>query len=207
MSKEIINLEPKAVWENFYKLTQVPRPSKKEEKIQAFMVDFGKSLGLITEKDSVGNVLIRKPATPGMENRKGVILQGHLDMVPQKNSDKVHDFEKDPIETRIDGEWVKANGTTLGADNVMGVAATMAILESKDIPHGLIEALFTTDEETGMTGAFGLQPGYLKGDILMNLDSEDEGELYVGCAGGIDVSATKKYTEENSPRGMTAYRI
>src|SRR5664279_244981 len=207
MSKDILNLEPKALWKNFYSLTQIPRPSKKEVQVQEFAVNFGKNLGLETIQDEVGNVIIRKPATPGMENRKGVVLQGHLDMVPQKNSDKNHDFEKDPIETRIDGEWVKANGTTLGADNGMGVAAAMAILEAKDLQHGMVEALFTIDEETGMTGAFGLQPGYLKGDILMNLDSEDEGELYVGCAGGIDVSATKKYTEENSPRGMTAYRI
>ena len=141
-----------------------------------------------------------------MENRKGVILQAHLDMVPQKNSDKKHDFEKDPIETLIDGDWVKANGTTLGSDNGIGVAAALAVLASKDIPHGPLEALFTIDEETGMTGAFGLKKGLLHGDILMNLDSEDEGELYVGCAGGIDVSAVKKYAEEKSPGGMAAYQ-
>src|ERR1035437_382676 len=161
MAKEIINLEPKAVWENFYKLTQVPRPSKKEEKIQAFLFDFGKSRGLVTEKDSVGNILIRNPATPGMENRKGIILQGHLDMVPQKNSGTAHDFEKDPIDAWIDGEWVRARGTTLGADNGIGVASAMAVLASKDLVHGPIEALFTCDEETGMTGAFGLQPNWL----------------------------------------------
>ncbi len=142
-----------------------------------------------------------------MENRKGVIFQTHLDMVPQKNSDKKHDFEKDPIETIIDGEWVKANGTTLGADNGIGVASTMAVLASKDIVHGPLEALFTIDEETGMTGVFGLKKGLLKGDILMNLDSEDEGELYVGCAGGVDVSITKDYAEEKSPKGMVAYKI
>ena len=142
-----------------------------------------------------------------MENRKGVIFQTHLDMVPQKNSDKKHDFEKDPIETIIDGEWVRANGTTLGSDNGIGVAATMAVLASKDIPHGPLEALFTIDEETGMTGVFGLKKGLLKGDILMNLDSEDEGELYVGCAGGIDVSTKKNYAEEKSPTGMAAYKM
>jgi dipeptidase D len=167
MSNDILNLEPNRLWHHFYSLTQIPRPSKKEERIREFIISFGKNLGLETIVDEVGNVIIRKPATPGMENRKGVVLQGHLDMVPQKNSDKVHNFEKDPIEPLIDGEWVKANGTTLGADNGMGVAAAMAILESTVIPHGLIEALFTTDEETGMTGAFGIKPGFLKGDILM----------------------------------------
>ena len=157
---------------------------------------------LETMADKVGNVIIRKkPATKGMENRKGVILQAHLDMVPQKNSDKKHDFKKDPIETVVDGEWVKANGTTLGSDNGIGVAASLAVLASKDIVHGPIEALFTIDEETGMTGVFGLEKGILKGDILMNLDSEDEGELYVGCAGGIDVSAKKDYArKKNRPR-------
>ena len=166
MSKDILNLEPKALWKNFYSLTQIPRPSKHEEKVMEFAVKFGKDLGLETIVDEVGNVIIRKPATPGMENRKGVILQGHLDMVPQKNSDTAHDFEKDPIDAFIDGEWVKAKGTTLGGDNGMGVAAAMAILESKDIPHGPVEALFTCDEETGMTGAFGLKAGLLKGDTF-----------------------------------------
>lgn len=207
MSKDILNLEPSRLWNHFYSLTQIPRPSKKEEKIQEFMVNFGKSLGLETIKDEVGNVIIRKPATPGMENRKGVILQGHLDMVPQKNSDKVHDFEKDPIEPVIDGEWVRANGTTLGADNGMGVAAAMAILESKNIQHGPVEALFTCDEETGMTGAFGLKPGLLKGDILMNLDSEDEGELYIGCAGGTNGNISISYSEVAVPAGMAAMKI
>jgi dipeptidase D len=207
MSKDILNLEPNRLWHHFYSLTQIPRPSKKEEKIREFIISFGKNLGLETIVDEVGNVIIRKPATPGMENRKGVILQGHLDMVPQKNSDKVHDFEKDPIEPVIDGEWVKANGTTLGADNGMGVAATMAILESKDIPHGLVEALFTTDEETGMTGAFGLKPGFLKGDILMNMDSEDEGELYIGCAGGTNANIKFTYSETQVPAGVTAFKI
>ena len=204
---DIRNLEPKLLWNYFHELTQIPRPSKKEEKIIAHMKEFGRKLNLDTSVDSVGNVLIRKPATKGMENRKGVIFQTHLDMVPQKNSDKKHDFEKDPIETIVDGEWVRANGTTLGSDNGIGVAATMAVLASKDIAHGPIEALFTIDEETGMTGVFGLKKGLLHGDILMNLDSEDEGELYVGCAGGIDVSAKKDYAEEKSPKGMAAYKI
>ncbi len=207
MSNEIIKLEPREVWENFYKLTQVPRPSKKEEKIQAFMVNFGKSLGLITEKDAVGNVIIRKPATPGMENRKGIILQGHLDMVPQKNNATAHDFEKDPIDAYIDGEWVRARGTTLGADNGIGVASAMAVLASKSLVHGPIEALFTCDEETGMTGAIGLQPKVLKGDILLNMDSEEEGELYVGCAGGINANIEFEYDEVIVPEGVTPFKL
>ena len=207
MSKEILNLEPKSLWENFYSLTQIPRPSKHEEKIQVFMVAFGKSLGLETEKDEVGNVMIRKPATPGMENRKGIVMQGHLDMVPQKNSDTKHDFEKDPIDAWIDGEWVKARGTTLGADNGMGVAAAMAVLAAKDLVHGPVEALFTCDEETGMTGAFGLKPGWLKGDILLNMDSEDEGELYVGCAGGMNANIEFEYDEMIVPKGYSSYKL
>ncbi|NVN95161.1 MAG: aminoacyl-histidine dipeptidase [Bacteroidetes bacterium] len=207
MSKEILNLEPKAIWKHFYSLTQIPRPSGHEAACIAFMKKFGEDLGLETVVDPVGNVIIRKPATPGMESRKGVVLQGHLDMVPQKNSDKNHDFEKDPIETIIDGEWVRANGTTLGADNGMGVAAAMAILEAKDLQHGMVEALFTIDEETGMTGAFGLQAGYLKGDILMNLDSEDEGELYIGCAGGTNGNITYTYAETDVPANSTAYKL
>ena len=207
MSNEIINLEPKAVWENFYQLTQVPRPSKHEEKIQDFMMKFGKSLGLVTEKDVVGNVVIRKPATPGMEKRKGIVMQGHLDMVPQKNNDTKHDFEKDPIDAWIDGEWVKARGTTLGADNGMGVAAAMTVLASKTLVHGPIEALFTCDEETGMTGAFGLQAGWLKGDILLNMDSEDEGELYVGCAGGVNGNIEFEYDEMIVPKGYSSYKL
>lgn len=207
MAQEIIKLEPKAVWENFYKLTQVPRPSKKEEKIQAFMMNFGKSLGLVTEKDGVGNVIIRKPATPGMENRKGIILQGHLDMVPQKNNATTHDFEKDPIDAFIDGEWVRARGTTLGADNGIGVASAMAVLAAKDLVHGPIEALFTCDEETGMTGAIGLQPKVLKGDILLNMDSEEEGELYVGCAGGINANIEFEYDEVIVPEDVTPFKL
>ncbi len=207
MNKEIYNLEPKAVWKHFYSLTQVPRPSKHEDKIQEFMVNFGKELGLETFKDETGNVIIKKPATPGMEDRKGVILQGHLDMVPQKNSDKNHDFKTDPIEAYIDGEWVTANGTTLGADNGIGVAAAMAVLSSKDLQHGPIEALFTCDEETGMTGALGLKSGVLEGDILLNMDSEDEGELYIGCAGGIDIDARFEYTPEKASDNKKAYKL
>jgi dipeptidase D len=193
---DIRNLEPKQLWSYFYDITQIPHPSKKEERIINYMKDFGKKHSLETTVDPVGNVIIRKPATKGMENLKGVIFQTHLDMVPQKNNNKKHDFEKDPIETIIDGEWVKANGTTLGSDNGIGVAATMSVLSSKDLVHGPVEALFTIDEETGMTGAFGLKKGLLNGDILMNLDSEDEGELYVGCAGGMDVNIMKNYAEE-----------
>ncbi len=202
-----MNLEPKALWKNFYDLTQIPRPSKKEEKIRAFLKKFGEGLGLETIQDEVGNIIIRKPATPGMEDRKGVVLQGHMDMVPQANSDKNHNFETDPIEAYIDGDWVTANGTTLGADNGMGVAAAMAILEAKDIEHGPVEALITTDEETGMTGAFGLEAGVLHGDILMNLDSEDEGELYVGCAGGVDANISFDAAYEAAPAGMKAYKM
>lgn len=204
---EIKNLQPVEVWKNFHALTMIPRPSKKEAAVIAFMKKFGENLGLDTLVDEVGNVIIKKPATPGMENRKTVVLQGHLDMVPQKNSDKVFDFTKDPIQPIIEGEWVTADGTTLGADNGIGVAAAMAVLESKTLKHGPVEALFTIDEETGMTGAFGLKPGLLNGDILINMDSEDEGEMYVGCAGGIDVNAEKDYNEEAVPEGMTAYRV
>ena len=177
------------------------------EKITEFLVNFGKELGLESFVDEVGNVIIRKPATPGMENRKGVILQAHMDMVPQKNNDTVHDFEKDPIETYVDGDWVKAKGTTLGADNGLGVAAIMAVLEAKDLKHGPLEALITKDEETGMFGAFGLKPGTLQGEILLNLDSEDEGELYIGCAGGLNIAATLEYKEEAPEAGFVARQI
>jgi len=206
MSKEILSLQPARLWQHFYDLTQIPRPSKKERKAVEFVAEFGKKLGLFTEVDSVGNVLIRKPATKGMENRKAVILQGHLDMVPQKNSDKQHDFEKDPIDAYIDGEWVRARGTTLGADNGIGAAAAMAILEAKDIEHPALEGLFTVDEETGMTGAFAVKPNWLQGDILMNLDSEDEGELCVGCAGGLDGSFSATYEEQTAVAGA-AYKL
>lgn len=203
----IKDLNPQLVWKNFYDLTQIPRPSKKEEKAVEFMYNYGKSLGLETYKDEVGNIIIRKPATPGMENLKGVILQGHIDMVPQKNADTVHDFEKDPIQTYIDGEWVKAKGTTLGADNGIGVAMGMAVLESKDLKHGPIELLVTIDEETGLTGAGALKPGLLQGEILINLDSEDEGELCVGCAGGLDMSATADYERKEHPEGWDCWSL
>ncbi len=203
----IKSLKPESLWNNFYELTQIPRPSKKEEKAAAFAKAFGEKLGLETIVDKAGNVIIRKPASPGMENLMGVVLQGHLDMVPQKNSDKNHDFEKDPIETIIDGEWVKANGTTLGADNGIGVAAAMAVLQDKTLKHGPLEVLLTIDEETGMTGAFELKPGLLKSDILINLDSEDEGELYIGCAGGMNTTGILKYKEEAVPTGTVAFKV
>ena len=207
MTKVLNGLKPAGLWNHFEDLCAIPHPSKHEEKIREHIVAWAKGLGLYTVVDEVGNVIIRKPATPGMENRKGIVLQGHIDMVPQKNNDTAHDFEKDPIVPRIDGEWVKATGTTLGADNGIGVAATMAVLEATDLVHGQVEALFTIDEETGMTGAFGLQAGVLTGDILMNLDSEDEGELYVGCAGGTNANLTFHYTEEATPANSEAFLV
>ena len=204
---DIRDLEPKLLWKYFHEITQIPRPSKKEERMTEYMKKFGNDNGLETIVDETGNVVIRKPATKGMENRKGIVLQGHLDMVPQKNSDKKFDFEKDPIETLIDQGWVTANGTTLGADNGIGVAAAMAVLTDPDLVHGPVEALFTIDEETGMTGAKNLKKGMLKGEILINMDSEDEGELYVGCAGGVDVSALRDYRQEKTPAGVTAYNL
>jgi dipeptidase D len=207
MNTKLEVLTPSGIWRNFKNLTQIPRPSKKEARIIEYVKKFGENLGLETLVDSVGNVIIRKPATPGMENRKGVIFQSHLDMVPQKNSDKTHDFEKDPIEAYIDDDWVKANGTTLGADNGVGVAAMLLILESKDLKHGPVECLFTIDEETGMTGAFALKSGVLKGDILLNLDSEDEGELYIGCAGGMDANIEFDYVSAPVPSDHIAYEI
>lgn len=205
--KEIKDIEPKEVWQIFDQMLQIPRPSKHEEKIQDWALNFGKNLGLETFKDEVGNVIIRKPATPGMENRKGVVLQGHLDMVPQKNSDKAHDFAVDPIDAFVDGDWVTANGTTLGADNGIGVSASLAVLASKNLKHGPLEVLLTATEETGMNGANGIKKGVLKGDILINTDSEDEGELYVGCAGGEDVNFTFKYKEEEAPVDVSAFKL
>jgi len=207
MSNEIRNLEPKALWNKFADLNAVPRPSKKEERVIAFMKDFGKSLGLETIEDEVGNVIIKKPATPGMENRKTVVMQSHLDMVHQKNADTVFDFDTQGIEMYVDGDWVRAKGTTLGADNGLGVATIMAILESKDIPHPAIEALFTIDEETGMTGAMGLKGGLLNGEILLNLDTEEDDEIDIGCAGGVDVTAERGYEEEDVPENSLAYNI
>ncbi|TVZ55709.1 dipeptidase D [Lutibacter sp. Hel_I_33_5] len=207
MSTEVRNQEPKIVWNHFADLNAVPRPSKKEERVIQFMVDFGKNLNLATIVDSVGNVIITKPATSGMENRKTVVLQSHLDMVHQKNSDTIFDFDSEGIKMIVDGDWVKAEGTTLGADNGLGVAAIMSILSSTDIPHPNIEALFTIDEETGMTGAMGLEGGILKGDILLNLDTEEDDEIGMGCAGGVDVTATRNYTLEETPKNTTGYSI
>jgi len=207
MSTSIRELEPKEVWNRFADINGVPRPSKKEQKITAFMVDFGKKLGLETTSDATGNVIIRKPATAGLEHKKPIILQSHLDMVCQKNNDTVFDFDNQGIETYIDGDWVRAKGTTLGADNGMGVAAIMAILESKTIAHPAIEALFTTDEETGMTGAKKLSSDALKGEILLNLDTELDTEIEIGCAGGVDVSAYHDYSEEATPTDVVAYQL
>lgn len=207
MTKEIRNIAPKTVWNHFSDLNAVPRPSKKEEKIIQFMVDFGSRLQLDTSVDKVGNVIIKKPASPGMEDRKTIVMQGHLDMVHQKNAETTFDFEKEGINMFVDGDWVKAKGTTLGADNGLGVAAIMAVLSSTTIEHPAIEALFTIDEETGMTGAMGLQPNVLKGEILLNLDTEEDDEIGIGCAGGIDITATKKYIQDPLPKNTTAFNI
>ena len=207
MNSDIRNLEPKALWNNFADLNAVPRASKKEERVIAFMVEFGKKLGFETVIDPVGNVIIKKPATSGMENRKTIIMQSHLDMVHQKNNDTLFDFNSEGIKMLIDGDWVKADGTTLGADNGLGVATIMSVLESTEIEHPAIEALFTIDEETGMTGAMGLEAGYLSGEILLNLDSEDDDEIGVGCAGGIDITASKKYKPENTQENVSGYKI
>jgi len=207
MNTEILKLQPAIVWQYFKEILEIPRPSKKEEKVVAYLLKFGKEQNLETVQDEIGNVLIRKPATKGMENVKSVVLQSHIDMVCEKNSDKVHDFDNDPIESIIDGEWVTANDTTLGADDGIGVAAQLAILASEDIEHGPIECLFTIDEETGLTGAFGLKPGFLQSTILLNLDSEDEGELFVGCAGGQDTQAWLPFDYEETPEGFIAFKI
>lgn len=203
----IKDLEPKELWNNFYSMTQCPRPSKHEEVVRAMLVDFAKKNNIECEVDAIGNIIMRKPATPGMENRRGVILQAHVDMVPQKNNDKVHDFVKDPITTVIKGEWVWADGTTLGADNGIGAAAAMTVLASKTLQHGPVEALFTIDEETGMTGAEHLAKGVMKGDLLLNLDSETEGELYVGCAGGVDATMHIPTAYEAAPKDYCAIRL
>jgi len=197
----IKDLAPQVVWNNFYNLTLIPRPSKHEGKVIEYLYNWGVSHGFETINQGGGNIIIRVPATPGMENRRGVIIQGHMDMVPQKTSDSSHDFLTDPINAYIDGEWVTADRTTLGADNGMGVALGLAAVEDPSVKHGPIEILVTYDEETGMTGAGYLEPGILKGDILMNLDSEQEGELCVGCAGGLDVSASFKYLKYKTPAG------
>ncbi len=207
MSQEIRNLEPKALWNKFADLNAVPRPSKREDRVIAFMKDFGNSLGLETFEDEIRNVIVRKPATTGMENRKPIVLQGHLDMVHQKNSDTNFDFDTQGIDMYVDGDWVRARGTTLGADNGLGVAMIMAILESNTIKHPAIEALFTIDEETGMTGALNLKGGILKGEILLNMDTEEDDEIDIGCAGGIDVTATRSYHEEETPENSVGYSI
>jgi len=204
---EVKNLEPREIWENFAALNAVPRPSKKEERVIQFMVDFGKSLGLKTETDKIGNIIIKKPATPGMEDRHTVILQSHVDMVHQKNSDTVFDFDVEGIRMIVDGDWVRADGTTLGADNGIGVATIMGLLASTDIKHPALEAMFTVDEETGMTGAMELEPAYYDGKILLNLDTEDDDELSIGCAGGIDTNTSYDYTREATPIDTVTYTI
>jgi len=200
-------LKPQEVWKNFYALTQIPRPSGVKKEISDFLANYGRSLGLETIQEEIGNVIIRKPASKGYENKPGVILQAHMDMVPQKNSDKVFDFEKDAIQAYVDGEWVRADGTTLGADDGIGVAAAMAVLADNSLEHPALEAFFTADEETGMYGAQALQGGVLKGSTLLNLDCETEGELYIGCAGGVDAEATFHYTPVPVPEGDVALRL
>jgi dipeptidase D len=207
MSSEIRQLHPQSLWNHFVDLNAVPRPSKKEERVIEFMKNFGTQLGLETFEDDIRNVIIRKPATKGMENRKSIVLQSHLDMVHQKNNDTVFNFDEEGINMIIDGDWVRANGTTLGADNGIGVATIMAILASSDIHHPAIDALFTIDEETGMTGALNLKGGILKGEILLNLDTEQDDEIDIGCAGGIDVTAKRSYQEENIPVDHIGYTL
>ncbi|MGE4289851.1 MAG: aminoacyl-histidine dipeptidase [Salinivirgaceae bacterium] len=200
-------LEPKDVWHYFGEICQVPRPSKKEEKIIAYLMDFGKKHNLETKTDAAGNVLISKPATKGFENKKPVVLQSHMDMVCEKNSETKHDFFKDPIIPKVEGDWVKAEGTTLGADDGIGMAAQMAILASDSIEHPALECLFTVDEETGLTGAFALEKDFIKGRILLNLDSEDEGELFIGCAGGVDTIATYNFRTRPVPSKSVAFKL
>ncbi len=204
---ELRNIEPKAVWNHFADLNAVPRPSKKEERVIAFIQDFGKKLGLPTYTDEVGNVIIKKAATTGLEDRSTIVLQSHLDMVHQKNADTVFDFDSEGIKMYVDGDWVKAQGTTLGADNGMGVATIMALLSSSDIAHPPLEALFTIDEETGMTGALNLKGGLLNAKYMLNLDTEEDTELTIGCAGGIDVTVTGKYPTLSVPSGLMFYKI
>ena len=204
---EIKDLQPECVWRNFYDLTQVPRPSGHLEKVQQFLLDFAKKVGVEAFKDSANNIVMRKPASPGMENRKTVMLQAHMDMVPQKTPDSTPNFETDPIQTWIDGEWVKTKGTTLGADNGLGIAAIMAVMEDKTLKHGPIEALCTADEETGMYGANDLPTGQMNSDILLNLDTEDEGEMIVGSAGGVDITGTIEYKPVETEEGDKAIKV
>ncbi|HPS10498.1 MAG TPA: aminoacyl-histidine dipeptidase [Paludibacteraceae bacterium] len=200
-------LEPTIVWNHFYEITQIPRPSKKEDKVRAYLDEFGKKHNLTTVTDKAGNVLITKPATPGYENEKTIILQAHMDMVCEKNSDVEHNFDTDPIQVIVDNGWIKAKGTTLGADNGIGMALMLAVLSSDNLKHPALECLFTTDEETGLTGAFALDNNLLKGEILINLDSEDDGEIFVGCAGGIDTTATLKVKTKDTPRHFFAFSV
>ena len=204
---DIKNLNPVEIWRNFDKLTQVPRPSGHLEKIQAFLLNWAKEVGVEASKDPAGNIVMRKPATPGMENRKGVILQAHMDMVPQKSPDSKHNFETDPIETIIDGDWVRANHTTLGSDDGLGVATIMAVMEDKTLQHGPVEGLITADEETGMYGANDLPAGELNGDILLNLDTETWGEFVIGSAGGLDITATLDYKEVETDKEDAAVKV
>lgn len=201
------DLAPQPLWNYFSEILKVPRPSKKEEKIIAWLLEFAAVHGLEAKRDDAGNVLISKPAVPGREKAPVVVLQTHMDMVCEKNSDKVFDFDTDPIEGVVGKEWVSANGTTLGADDGIGIAAQLAVLTSADIRHGAIECLITVDEETGLTGANALQPGFLSGKILLNLDSEDEGEIFIGCAGGIDTVAVFRYSEQAVPDGHLALQL
>ena len=202
-----MELKPKAVFDYFAEINKVPRPSKHEEKMIAYLKGFAEKNGLSFKTDETGNVLIAKPATPGMEGRPTVVLQGHMDMVCEKRSDRVIDFENDPIETFIDGEWMRAKGTTLGADDGIGVALAMAILTDESIKHGPIECLFTRDEETGLTGAFAIEPGFMNGKYLINLDSEDEGEIFIGCAGGVNTDIEFEYYAETMPEGYVAMKV
>lgn len=204
---DIKNLKPEEIWRNFDALTQVPRPSGHLEKVQQFLLDFAKKVGVEAFKDSANNIVMRKPASPGMENRKTVMLQAHMDMVPQKTPDSTHNFETDPIQTWIDGEWVKTKGTTLGADDGLGIAAIMAVMEDKTLKHGPIEALCTADEETGMYGANDLPTGQMNSDILLNLDTEDEGEMIVGSAGGVDITGTIEYKPVETEEGDKAIKV
>ena len=207
MGNVLGHLEPKMVWNHFEEICKYPRPSKKEEKIAEYVVSVGKRLGLQTEKDKFGNIIIRKPATPGKENLKTVALQGHIDMVCESNRGVEHDFDNDPIQPYVDGDWVKAKGTTLGADNGIGVAAALAVLEAKDIEHGPIECLFTLDEETGLTGASSLKKGWLKADILINMDSEELGTIFIGCSGGMNTAAKFKAKLEKAPKNYSSFEL
>lgn len=207
MTTEIKNLNPECIWRNFHALTQIPRPSGHLDKVQQFLLDFAKEAGVEAFKDPADNIVMRKPATPGMENRKGIIMQAHMDMVPQKSPEIEHDFVNDPIQTYIEDGWVKAKGTTLGADNGLGVAAIMAVMEDKTLKHGPVEALITADEETGLYGANDLPEGELHGDILLNLDSETWGKFVIGSAGGIDVNATLDYKEADTDSEDAAVRV